>query len=102
MLTPLVSVLFYLRTHEHDGSVLAFVNDVVEEYLAEAGVALAGDDVPDVGAVFVAHQDVVDFPKLERAARALLHGAPLLSRRTTAATRTSNGRSRGTRSCPRA
>ena len=47
--------------------------------LAEAGVALAGDDVPDVGAVFVAHQDVVDFPKLERAARALLHGAPLLT-----------------------
>ena len=75
---PLVSVLFYLRTHEHDGSVLAFVNDVVKD-TAEAGVALAGDDAPDVGAVFVAHQDVVDFLKLERAARALLHGAPLLT-----------------------
>jgi 5'-nucleotidase len=79
LLTPLVSVLFYLHTHEHDGSVLAFVNDVVKEYLAEAGVALAGDDSPDVGAVFVAHQDVIDFPKLERAARVLLHGAPLLT-----------------------
>lgn len=78
LLTPLVSVLFYLRTHEHDGSLLVFVNDVVTSYLAEAGVRLAGDDDP-VGAVFVAHQDVVDFPKLERAARALLHGAPLLT-----------------------
>ncbi len=79
LLTPLVSVLFYLRTHEHDGSLLAFVNDVVTAYLTEAGIPLAGDDDPNVGAVFVAHQDVVDFPKLERAARALLHGAPLLT-----------------------
>jgi HAD superfamily hydrolase (TIGR01450 family) len=79
LLTPLVSVLFYLRTHGHNGSVLAFVNDVVKEYLAEESVPLAEGDDTDVGAVFVAHQDVVDFPKLERAARALLHGAPLLT-----------------------
>ena len=79
LLTPLTSVLFYLRTHEHDGSLLAFVNDVVTGYLAEAGITLAGDDDADAGAVFVAHQDEVDFPKLERAARALLHGAPLLT-----------------------
>jgi 5'-nucleotidase len=78
LLTPLVSVRFYLRTHEHDGSVLAFVNDTVETYLEQAGVRLAGSD-DDIDAVFVAHQDVVDFPKLERAARALLHGAPLLT-----------------------
>ena len=78
LLTPLNSVLFYLRTHEHDGSVLAFVNDVVAQYLAEAAVPLA-DDEADISVVFVAHQDVVDFPKLERAARALLHGAPLLT-----------------------
>jgi ribonucleotide monophosphatase NagD (HAD superfamily) len=78
LLTPLDSVLFYLRTHEHDGSVLAFVNDTVEAYLEQAGVRLAGSD-DDIDAVFVAHQDVVEFAKLERAARALLHGAPLLT-----------------------
>jgi len=79
LLTPLVSVLFYLRTHGHGGSLLAFVNDVVTAYLANAGIPVAGEGDADVGAVFVAHQDVVDFPKLERAARALLHGAPLLT-----------------------
>ena len=79
LLTPLTSVLFYLRAHEHDGSLLPFVNDVVAEYLADAGVPLAGADESDIGAVFVAHQDDVDFPKLERAARALLDGAPLLT-----------------------
>ena len=79
LLTPLTSVLFYLRTHERDGSLLPFVKDGVAEYLAESGVPVAGEDDPDVGAVFVAHQDDVDFPKLERAARALLQGAPLLT-----------------------
>ena len=79
LLTPLTSVLFHLQTHEHDGSLLAFVNDVVADYLRESGIALTGDGDDDLGAVFVAHQDIVDFPKLERAARALLHGAPLLT-----------------------
>lgn len=79
LLTPLTSVLFYLRTHERDGPLLPFVNDVVTEYLTESGIRVAGDDDADVDAVFVAHQDDVDFPKLERAARALLDGAPLLT-----------------------
>jgi HAD superfamily hydrolase (TIGR01450 family) len=78
LLTPLNSVLFYLRTHQHDGSVLAFVNDTVEAYLEHAGVSLAAAD-SEIGAVFVAHQDVVEFVKLERAARALLEGASLLT-----------------------
>jgi ribonucleotide monophosphatase NagD (HAD superfamily) len=72
-------VLFYLRTHEHDASVLAFVNDTVGAYLEQAGVSLVGDGASDIGAVFVAHQDVVEFAKLERAARALLDGAQLLA-----------------------
>jgi HAD superfamily hydrolase (TIGR01450 family) len=81
VLTPLNSVLFYLRTHQHDRPVLAFVNDTVEAYLEQAGVSLAADDDDDsdIGAVFVAHQDVVEFVKLERAARALLDGAQLLT-----------------------
>lgn len=78
LLTPLTSVLFYLRTHEHDGSVLAFVNDNVEAYLEGAGVPLADEGESEIGAVFVAHQDAVEFEKLERAARALLDGAQLL------------------------
>jgi HAD superfamily hydrolase (TIGR01450 family) len=79
LLTPLNSVLFYLRTHQHDGSVLAFVNNTVEAYLEHAGVSLAAAADSEIGAVFVAHQDVVEFAKLERAARALLDGAPLLT-----------------------
>jgi HAD superfamily hydrolase (TIGR01450 family) len=79
VLTPLNSVLFYLRTHQHDGSVLAFVNDAVEAYLEHAGVSLAAGHHSAVDAVFVAHQDVVEFGKLECAARALLDGAPLLT-----------------------
>jgi 5'-nucleotidase len=79
LLTPLDSLLFYLRTHERQGPVLAFVNDVVAGYLTGAGVELAAEDDSHIGAVFVAHQDVVDFPKLERAARALVQGAPLLT-----------------------
>jgi HAD superfamily hydrolase (TIGR01450 family) len=78
LLTPLNSVLFYLRTHEQRGSVLAFVNDSVQEYLEQAGVPLS-DGGFDVGAVFVAHQDALEFAKLERAARALVDGAPLLT-----------------------
>ena len=79
LLTPLNSVRFHLHTHERNGSLLAFVNDSVQEYLERTGVSLAGDDTFDIGAVFVAHSDVVDFAKLERAARALLYGSPLLT-----------------------
>jgi NagD protein len=79
LLTPLDSVGFYLRVAGHEGPVLAFVNDSVTDYLEQAGILLAGEDTSDIGAVFVAHSDVVDFAKLERAARALLHGSPLLT-----------------------
>jgi 5'-nucleotidase len=78
LLTPLTSVLFYLRTHVHDGAVLAFANHKVEAYLLHAGVSLADEGDSEIGAVFVAHQDTVEFAKLERAARALLDGAQLL------------------------
>jgi ribonucleotide monophosphatase NagD (HAD superfamily) len=59
--------------------VLAFVNDTVEAYLEHTGVSLAADDDSEIGAVFVAHQDDVELAKLERAARALLDGASLLT-----------------------
>jgi 5'-nucleotidase len=79
LLTPLNSVRSYLHAHDRDCSLLAFVNDSAKEYLEQAGVSLVGDDTSDIGAVFVAHSDAVDFARLERAARALLNGAPLLT-----------------------
>ena len=45
-----------------------------------AGIGVVdGDDATRVDAVFVAHADAVDFARLERAARAILAGAPLLT-----------------------
>jgi ribonucleotide monophosphatase NagD (HAD superfamily) len=58
--------------------VLAFATEPARRFLEAEGVRLAGDD-GEVGAVFVAHADVVDFALLERAARAIIGGAPLLT-----------------------
>jgi len=76
VLTPLVSVRFWLESRRPDGSVLLFGADASHEYLRRTGVRLVEEE-PDV--VFVAHSDVVDFDRLERAARAVLSGAPLLT-----------------------
>ena len=80
MLTPLRSVQSYLRAQRRDGPVLLFGTAAAREYLLRSGVNLldgAGDGVVDC--VFVAHADRVDFTELERAARAVLAGAPLLT-----------------------
>jgi NagD protein len=78
MLTPLRSVQAYLRMRRLEEPVLAFATDPARRFLEAEGVRLADDD-GDVGAVFVAHADVVDFALLERAARAIITGAPLLT-----------------------
>jgi len=78
MLTPLRSVQAYLRMRRLEGPVLAFATDPARRFLEAEGVRVAGDGA-DVGAVFVAHADVVDFTLLERAARAIIAGAPLLT-----------------------
>jgi NagD protein len=78
MLTPLRSVQAYLRMRRLDGPVLAFATEAASEFLVKQGVRLAGD-VGAVDAVFVAHADTVDFPLLERAARAVIGGAHLLT-----------------------
>jgi HAD superfamily hydrolase (TIGR01450 family) len=78
LLTPLRSVPVYLRMRRAEGPVLAFATAPAREYLAEQGMPLAGADEP-VEAVFVAHADTVDFDLLERAARAVIGGARLLT-----------------------
>ena len=78
MLTPLRSVQAYLRMRRIRGPVLAFATAGAQRFLTSGGVSLAGDDGP-VDAVFVAHADRVDFEKLERAARAVIGGAKLLT-----------------------
>ena len=78
MLTPLRSVREYLRMEGLDGPVLPFATRLAAEYLAAEGMAMADEDGA-VAAVFVAHADTVDFPLLERAARAVIAGAPLLT-----------------------
>jgi NagD protein len=78
MLTPLRSVQTYLRMRRLDGPVLAFATGPARRFLEEEGVRLASDDGP-VAAVFDAHADAVDFPLLERAARAIIGGARLLT-----------------------
>jgi HAD superfamily hydrolase (TIGR01450 family) len=78
MLTPLRSVQAYLRMRRLDGPVLAFATDPARRFLQAEGVPLADGNGP-VDAVFVAHADAVDFPELERAARAIIGGARLLT-----------------------
>jgi ribonucleotide monophosphatase NagD (HAD superfamily) len=78
MLTPLRSVQAYLRMRRIEEPVLAFATSPAREFMVEQGIRLAGDDDP-VGAVFVAHADSVDFELLERAARATIGGARLLT-----------------------
>ncbi|HZO63311.1 MAG TPA: HAD hydrolase-like protein [Gaiellaceae bacterium] len=78
LLSPLRSVGAYLRMRRLDGPVLPFATASAREFLEREGMALAGEDGP-VDAVFVAHADTVDFPLLERAARAVIAGARLLT-----------------------
>ncbi len=80
LLTPLRSVQSYLGTQRHEGSLLLFGTDSARDYLVEAGVQiLDGEAAERAGAVFVAHADTVAFEELERAARAVLGGARLLT-----------------------
>ena len=74
LLTPLRSVQSHLRSN---GPVLVFANERVVAYLERAGLRLT--DGEDAETVFVAHVDAVDFEQLERAARAVLRGAELLT-----------------------
>lgn len=80
VLTPLCSVQAYLDRLPGDPRVLPFATEEARRYLEGAGVCLVeGPDDGGVDAVFVAHTDRPDFDELERAARAVLAGARLLT-----------------------
>jgi HAD superfamily hydrolase (TIGR01450 family) len=80
LLTPLRSVQTYLRGQRRHGGVLLFGTDSARAYLLREGVRIVdGEDASGIEAVFVAHADAVDFSELERAARAILDGARLLT-----------------------
>jgi len=80
VLTPLCSVQSYLDRFRGEANVLPFATEAARRYLREAGVHLVRDgNGTRVDAVFVAHADRVDFEQLERAARAVIAGARLLT-----------------------
>ena len=92
MITPLRSALYYLRRRHPGASVRLFGTPAVEEYMTAAGVRLlepAQAESADV--VFVAHVDEIDLPDLERAARAVIKGARLLTGSYVAAYAGANG-----------
>ncbi|MBV9838708.1 MAG: HAD-IIA family hydrolase [Solirubrobacterales bacterium] len=77
VLTPVESAITYLRRYHRDRPVLMFVTEAIRERLQRAGIPAARGE--EAGAVFVAHIDQTDFDEMERAARAVRRGAPLLA-----------------------
>ena len=77
LLTPVESAINYIRRRHPDRPALLFASQVVRERMAEAGIHEARGEEAEV--VFVAHVDDVDLHELERAARAVERGAPLLT-----------------------
>jgi NagD protein len=80
LLTPLRSIQTYLSRFRRDARLLAVVTDAAHRYLVSAGVSLVdGRNGTHVDAVFVAQPGALDFDELERAARAVVDGARLLT-----------------------
>jgi len=77
LLTPVESATRYLLRRHPGAPAMLFASEVIKERMAAAGIPLSDRD--DAGVVFVAHVDEVDLASLERAARAVSRGAPLLT-----------------------
>jgi NagD protein len=79
-LTPVDSFLDY-AARRHDGArVMLLATEPARERIAAAGVTIATpEDEESADVVFVAHVTDVTLPQLERAARAVVGGAPLLT-----------------------
>jgi HAD superfamily hydrolase (TIGR01450 family) len=80
MVSPVSSALSYLRRRHAGRSVFLFAQDGVRALLAEAGVDLVeGDAAEKADVVLVLHVDDAHMTELERAARAVVGGARLLT-----------------------
>jgi NagD protein len=79
VVTPPCSAISFLREHHPGVPVQVFAPQVTRERMAAEGIDVVDGDGPQAGAVFVAHGENVDFAVIERAARAILAGAPLLT-----------------------
>jgi 5'-nucleotidase len=77
MLTPVESAITYIRRRYPDRPALLFAHDVIRARMIAAGIPEAEGE--DAGVVFVAHVDEADLRDMERAARAITRGAPLLT-----------------------
>lgn len=77
MLTPVESAITYIRRRYPDKPALLFAHDVIRARMIAAGIPEAEGE--DAEVVFVAHVDEADMKDMERAARAITRGAPLLT-----------------------
>jgi HAD superfamily hydrolase (TIGR01450 family) len=77
MLTPVDSAITYIRRRHPGRPALFFAHDVIRARMIAAGIPEAEGE--DAGVVFVAHVDEADLGDMERAARAVTRGAPLLT-----------------------
>jgi HAD superfamily hydrolase (TIGR01450 family) len=75
LITPVDSAGSYLLAHHRDDPVLVFGSPPVREHMAARGIRLATG--AEARVVFVAHLEGVEMEMLERAARAVVAGAPL-------------------------
>ena len=80
VITPLCSVQAYLERFSGEARVLPFATEPARAYLDELPACSSSTGSgARVDAVFVAHTDGADFDELERAARAVIAGARLLT-----------------------
>jgi 5'-nucleotidase len=77
MMTPTDSATSYLLRRHAGAPVLTFASEPIREWMSVRGVELTDGD--DAEAVYVAHLDMIEVEAIERAARAVLRGAPLLT-----------------------
>jgi HAD superfamily hydrolase (TIGR01450 family) len=77
MMTPTDSATSYLLRRHPGAPVLTFASEPIRQWMSARGVALT--DGEDAEVVYVAHRDVIDVAAIERAARAVARGAPLLT-----------------------
>jgi NagD protein len=77
LLTPIDSATSHLLRRHRGEPVQLFASEAVHEHLRAAGVAVTRG--ADASVVFVAHLPQVDLDEIERAARAIERGAPLLT-----------------------